>query len=104
MRELYVYYRVAAEDGARLEAAVHLLHTRLERDVTGLHARLLVRPDTVDGEQTWMETYSFDPQPGAVGIDPALQTRIDAEAGALSPLLRSPRHTEVFIARPTPLR
>lgn len=99
MRELFVYYRVPAAEQASVEAAVVAFQAKLMRRQPGLIARLLVRPDTVDGEQTWMETYAIDPARRPGGIDLALQARIEAEAALLEPLLRGPRHTEEFLER-----
>ena len=98
MRELYVYYRIASADTPACEALVRAFQARLMADETRLRARLLVRPETSKGEQTWMETYAVAGDPPA-GVDAALEARIGTAAQALAPHLRSPRHVEVFIVK-----
>jgi hypothetical protein len=49
----YIYYRVAASDGERLQAIVTRMHAGLEAS-TGIAGRLLRR---CDDAQTWMEIY-----------------------------------------------
>lgn len=97
-RELFVYYRVAAADAPRCEVAVLDMQARLMAHAPRLLARLLARPETAEGLETWMETYAVEGPP-AGGIDVALEARIEAEAAALAPLLQGPRHVEVFIRR-----
>ncbi len=99
MRELFVYYRIAAADAARCEALVRGLQARLMHEIPGLRARLLARPSTGDAERTWMETYALDAEGGPSTVDASLEQRIDAEAAVLAPYLRGPRHVEVFVSR-----
>jgi hypothetical protein len=93
-RELFVYYRVAE---STLDLACHSaqrMQRRLCEVHPGLQARLLRRPDAIEGRCTLMETYSR-----AAGIDEALQAEIDAAAlASLAPWQLGERHTEVFIA------
>jgi Domain of unknown function (DUF4936) len=98
MRELFIYYRVRSIGAAAAEAAVLDLQAQLRHRFPQLKARLLRRPEEVDGLQTWMETYSTDPLRDPTGIDAGLQSEIEARALTLLPLLDGPRHTEVFIA------
>jgi len=98
MRELFVYYRVRADDAEAALPLVRGLQARLIEQHLGLVARLLRRPETNDGTQTWMETYAIDPGHAPEGVSAALQAAIEAEACALLPLLEGPRHTEVFLA------
>lgn len=94
MRELFVYYRVQADDAEAALVLVRGLQARLMAQHAGLIARVLRRPEEPGGLQTWMETYAI----AGVGIDPTLQAAIDTEALTLLPLLDGPRHTEVFVA------
>lgn len=94
MRELFVYYRVRADDAEAALVLVRGLQAALMARHPGLVARLLRRPEETLGLQTWMETYAM----AGSGIEPALQAAIDAQAGTLTPLLDGPRHTEVFVA------
>ena len=98
MRELFVYYRVRADDASVAQALVAQFQQRLRALHPALTARLLQRPDAIDGVQTWMETYATDAAlaPGGVGVE--LQAAIEAQAGVLLPLLAGPRHTEVFVS------
>jgi len=91
MRELFIYYRVRSMNVAAARVAVEQLHTALREQVPTLQARLLCRDELSGEPQTWMETYTID---GGIGTD--LQTRIEAQAQALLPMIEGPRHTEVF--------
>ena len=95
MRELFIYYRVAEAHAAPARAAAVALQAGLQQAHPQLLARVLRRPDAVNGQHTWMETYAM-PSSNA-GIDAALQAAIEDAAAALLPFLASPRHTEVFI-------
>ena len=98
MRELFVYYRVRADDAEAVCVVVRNLQARLIAQHPGLIARLLRRPETTDGAQTWMETYAVDPDHASAGVSAELQAAIETQAIALLPLLDGPRHTEVFLA------
>lgn len=98
MRELFVYYRVHADAADAVRAMVRRLHASMLSQHPGLTARLLRRPEQVDGFETWMETYAMDAAHAPQGIGPALQAAIEAQAAPLLPLLHGPRHTEAFIA------
>ena len=98
MRELFVYYRVRAEDAEAALVLVHGLQAHLMATHPGLAARLLRRPEEAGGMQTWMETYAIDPRHAPGGISDELQAAIETESAALLPLLDGPRHTEVFVA------
>jgi len=91
--ELYVYYRVAHVDLPRALEIVREFQRGLRSAHAGLDARVLRRLGTDSGEATLMEIYSPD---RASGIDEALRTRIDTGADALTSLLTSVRHVEVF--------
>lgn len=97
MRELFVYYRVRTDDAEAALRHVRDMQARLTAQHPGLNARLLCRPETVEGRQTWMEVYAIDTRHSPAGVGPAMQAAIDAEAVALLPLLDGPRHTEVFV-------
>ena len=98
MRELFVYYRVAADHAAQAGAAALAMQAQLQRVHPQLRMRLLRRPEAVDGQQTWMETYATDASATPEGIDAQLQAAIEAAAVALQPWIAGPRHTEVFVA------
>ena len=98
MRELFIYYRVRSANAARARTAVAALHADLRDAHPSLLARLLCRPEPIDDEQTWMESYATDPQREPAGIGAELQTEIESRARALLAPLTGPRHTEVFIA------
>lgn len=97
MRELFVYYRVAAAQAAIAHAQVQALHAELRAVAPELNARLLRRPDEPAGQQTWMETYSVDPALDAAGVSVELQAEIEAHAARLLGTIAGPRHVEVFI-------
>ena len=94
MRELFVYYRLRRSD----VAAVLSFQMQLRERYPQLIARLLCRPEEVDGWQTWMETYSTDPMRDPAGITVELQADIEAQARALLPMLDGMRRCEVFVA------
>lgn len=96
MRELFVYYRVRAADAAATLAAVRAFQAEVLADAPALVARLLRRPGEADGVQTWMETYSTDPERSPHGVSADLQARIESRALTLAPHLDGPRHAEVF--------
>ncbi len=93
--ELFVYYRVPQARAAELAEAVARMQATLRAAHPGLRqARLLRRPDTVDGRHTWMEAYAFDP----ASVPDQLAAAIEQAAGPLAALIDGPRHGEHFIA------
>lgn len=98
MRELFVYYRVRADDAEAAMVLVRGLQVRVIAQYPGLSARVLRRPDETDGLQTWMEAYAADPRHAPGGVSEAMQAAIETQAAALLPLLAGPRHAELFIA------
>ncbi len=97
MRELFIYYRVRVENFDAWRAAVLSLQAQLQREFSGLRARVMIRPDSPDGWRTCMETYA---QPSdTAGIGEALQRDIEtAASAAVTPLIEGSRHTESFVA------
>ena len=94
MRELYIYYRVP-DDGADAAAReVAALHGELRTAWPGLEARLLRRPESSSGQQTWMETYARAP----AGVDTTLEADIATRAARLLTQVNGARHVEVFLA------
>jgi hypothetical protein len=91
MVDLYVYYKVRDEHAERLAPLVCALQARV---IQPGHARLLRRPDSKDGLQTWMEVYPDVPLDFAAGLEQAV-----ASAG-LEGLVEGPRHVEVFMEIP----
>jgi hypothetical protein len=98
MRELFIYYRSRAERAAELAERVRALQAGLCRRHPRLRARLLCRPQSRDGLQTWMETYSTDPMLHPDGVSAELQQDIEAQAAELHDCIEGERHTEVFTA------
>ena len=89
MADLYIYYRVPDEHAALLAPRVLAMQAGL-RDRHGIAGQHKRRPDSTDGQQTWMEVY---PGTGA-GFDAALAAAV--QQAALSDLIAGKRHTEVF--------
>lgn len=98
MRELFIYYRVAVGNLTAASAAVSEWQSQLRRRHPTLSARLLRRPETLDGCETWMEIYSTDPMIDAAGITAERQAEIEAGAVVLAALIEGPRHAEAFLA------
>ena len=96
MRELYLYYRVAAPDAARAAEVVRGWQRALAAQHPALRARLLRRAEDegAAGDATWMETYAAEP----AGLDDALLALLAAGPPALAPLLAGTRHAEAFVA------
>ena len=95
MVELFVYYRVAAENAEAARAEVQRFQASLREGHEGLSARLLRRPGEADGRQTWMETYTNTPSPD--GVSDTMRAEIERAAHRLVPLIDGPRHIEVFL-------
>jgi hypothetical protein len=94
VRELFVWYRVAAGRVAEAQDAVQAMQRALRHQRPGLAARLLVRRDETGDVETWMETYALAAPNG--GVDALLERLIEDRARSLGPLLASPRHVEAF--------
>jgi hypothetical protein len=92
MRELYVYYRVRESNAEAVRRDIESMQADLRSTHPGLAARLLRRPQTNDGLQTWMEIYAH-PR----GVDEALEADIEARAKHLARHVEGPRHVEVFV-------
>jgi hypothetical protein len=93
VRELFIYYRATIENASVLHAAALALQAELRARHPGLQARLLRRPEAVNGLHTWMETYA-----APSGISDSLQGEIETVAHAkLAPLTAGARHTESFV-------
>ncbi len=88
MTDLYVYYRVRAEDALRLQPQVQQMQRTLASRF-GIAAGLKRRPEEQDGRQTWMETYGDVPD----DFLPALQQA--AQQAALP--IDGERHHEIFV-------
>jgi len=94
--ELFVYYRVDAAHAAEAKAAVQRWQHDLDSAYPELHGRLLKRPQTRDGLQTWMETYTHSK--AATGVSQLqLQTLLPAGPAELRRWLHGDRHLEVFV-------
>ena len=90
--ELFIYYRVRDTAAAHALAAVREMQTRLRTEFPRLDARVMRRPETDNGLQTWMETYAIEG-----GVDDALRQRIAAHAqDLLQHLIEGERHAEGF--------
>jgi hypothetical protein len=95
MVDLYVYYKVRAEDAGELAPRVRAMQSQLTgrfgRDGEPRRALLQRRPETRDGLQTWMEVY-----PGVdAGFEPVLEQAV--RDAALGIHIQGPRRSEVFI-------
>jgi len=90
MIDLYVYYKVRAQDAAALEPRVRALQSAMGARF-GVQAQLKRRPDARDGLQTWMEVY-----PAVTEAFPAALDDAAREAG-LDALPAGPRRAEVFM-------
>ena len=89
MAELYIYYQVRDEHAAVLAPRVLAMQAGLAAS-EGVHGRLLRRPASRDGVQTWMEIYPASSD----GFDAALAAALDL--AAVPSLIAGQRHTEVF--------
>ncbi len=96
MHELFIYYRSREDEATRVADLALEFQARLAEGHPGLVARLLRRPEIVDGTHTWMETYSMDPVHSPNGVSPALAQEIERQAEVLRPCLAGERHVEVF--------
>jgi len=94
MRELFVYYRVAADQALLARAEVERLQAELRDRHAGLQTRLLHGLGHAEAAQTWMEIYSRPLHRN--GVTRALQMEIEAAADRLVPLIMGPRHLEAF--------
>jgi hypothetical protein len=99
MIDLYVYYKVRAQDAAAIAPRVRALQAALadgHRGAAQLKRRPDVQPDvTVDAQgdavQTWMEVY-----PGVADTFPSELAAAAANAG-IDALLAGPRRAEIFV-------
>jgi hypothetical protein len=91
MIDLYVYYKVRDEHAAELAPLVCALQARV---IQAGAARLLRRPDSTDGVQTWMEVYPDVPESFAAELEAAAR---DAD---FKHLVQGPRRVEVFTEFP----
>lgn len=96
MRELFIYYRSAEDEAAGVVGQVREFQARLTAGHPGLEARLMCRPEIVDGVHTWMETYAMNAADHPDGISAALAQEIEQQALCLVPCLIGTRHVEVF--------
>jgi len=92
MVDLYIYYKVRDAHAPSLAPRVHAMQAGLAAR-HGLAPRLMRRPGSHDGLQTWMEIY-----PGVASggpFAPALAAAL-AEAG-VAQWIEGSRHEEVFM-------
>jgi Domain of unknown function (DUF4936) len=103
VREIYVYYRIRAADGAAATSAVTACHRALRARHPALRTRLLQRSEGTGDVQTWMEVYAIDGPNAGSGIDAYVLADIERSASAaLAAWTDGERHTEVFEAVPLP--
>ena len=91
MIDLYVYYKVRDENAERLAPLVCALQARVIQPGA---ARLLRRPGSTDGMQTWMEVYPDVPESFADVLEAAART------AGFEGLVEGPRRVEVFVEFP----
>jgi hypothetical protein len=97
VRELFVYYRVRDDRAGAALVAVQAMQDAMRRRHPALRTRLLRRPPTDPGPQTWMEIYAMDERVAPDGVDASLQEEIELHAGALlAACIDGDRHVEVF--------
>jgi hypothetical protein len=89
MTDLYVYYKVRAEQAADLLALVRTMQAGLSA-AHGVSSRLKRRLETREGLQTWMEVY-----PDVAGEFEAILGRAAQDAGLAA--LAGARQTEVLM-------
>jgi hypothetical protein len=89
MIDLYVYYKVRAENVTRLEPVVRAMQSRLCAKL-GVDGHLKRRTETRDGIQTWMEVYPAVAETFAGSLEVAA-----CEAG-MAGLIEGGRHAEAF--------
>lgn len=90
--ELYCYYRVPEHAAAEAQAEVESAHAALRTTLPGLQTRLLRRPETKDGLQTWMEIYRHPH-----GLDATQLAHIQREMAHRPAARTGPRHDELFV-------
>lgn len=95
-RELFVYYRVADANADVIGAALRGVQRELAEAHPGLVARILSRPGSTQGVQTWMETYAMPSR----GVDETLESAIALATRALALWTIGERHVEVFVDHP----
>ncbi len=91
MIDLYVYYKVREEHAERLAGLVCAFQARM---IQAGAARLLRRPESKDGVQTWMEVYPDVPEHFAEQLETA------AAGAGFDGLIDGPRRVEVFVEFP----
>jgi hypothetical protein len=95
MIDVYVYYKVQDAEAIAMQALV----LELQADLSvrcGVPGQLKRRPESVNGQQTWMEVYQRAPGDFAATLELALQqTGLAARLAAKFPT-SGPRHTEIF--------
>jgi hypothetical protein len=89
MIDLYVYYKVRAQNASRLEPLVRAMQARLCAKL-GVAGNLKRRPEAHDGMQTWMEVYP------AVADTFAASLEVAAGEAGMAGLIEGGRHAEVF--------
>jgi hypothetical protein len=88
--DLYVYYRVKCEDAEALQLRALEMHASVSRQCT-IGTALKRRPESKDGQHTWMEVYYATPE----GFDSLLEEAV-ARAG-LADIIQGARHKEYFL-------
>ena len=91
MIDLYVYYKVREEHAERLASLVIAFQATMREAGA---ARLLRRPESKDGLQTWMEVYPEVPEDFADALETA------AALAGFEGLIEGPRRVEVFVEFP----
>ncbi len=91
-RALFIYYKLDPAQAEGFRVAAQQMQLQLVQAHPGLIARLWVRGDAADLEQTWMESYEHP-----LGIDNGLADRIDQSMQSLPAGRIGPRHLEMFV-------
>ncbi len=105
MRELFIYWRTAADNAAAAQRAAQAWQQQLRTELPGLRAKLFRRADEVGPAVTMMEVYAMEiaaaadvPQPAA-SLNAAVASRISREGDdVLGRWIQGQRKVEVFVA------
>ncbi len=96
MTEPFIYHRVDTAHAAQAKAMVLGRQREPGKTHPALNSRLLMRPDSRDGRQTWMETYAYPPALPAGDELPGLRALPTRGPAELQRWIEGDRPLEVF--------
>ena len=85
---LYVYYDVSVADASALAREVRAMQLGL-REISGIASRLMKRPSTGNGRETWMEIYE--------GVGETFEPELARAASTVDWRGAGPRQVERFV-------